>query len=387
MAGVIERQGLKYVQFGRSSLKVSELCIGTMTWGSFNGEETEAFAQLDRYWEAGVNFLDTAEIYPVAFNYGETTEKWIGKWMKLRGIEREKIYIATKVNPAGVGSSDPPVKHGFEADRVLEACTKSLARMGIDYIDLYQLHFPSRMGFAAFGWGSWGDASRYAEAKTSDSDKETFKRQVLAVKQLFDKGLIKDWGLSNENAYGLTMFCLVCDELGVPRPVSVQNDFSLNNRTYENDILEAANNFGVVGLPYGALAGGVLTGKYDDPKYAGDRPLELSRHASRPEFQTRYNNPTSRRAARDYQALAESYGLKPVELAYAWANLRKYNGAVITGTTTVGQVDDAISAFKISKLPEELLTKIDQLHEKYRNPTACLADKPLLNVADFFGEK
>ena len=146
--------------------------------------------------------------------------------MKSRNIDRKKVYIATKVNPAGVGSSDPPVKHSFEEDRVLEACEKSLARLQTDYIDLYQLHFPSRQGFAVFGWGSWGSLERYAEAKTSEGDAATFERQVLAVKQLFDKGLIKDWGLSNENAYGVTMFCLTCDRLGCPRPVSVQNDFS-----------------------------------------------------------------------------------------------------------------------------------------------------------------
>eukprot|EP00635_Sarcinochrysidales_sp_CCMP3193_P009490 CAMPEP_0118915454 /NCGR_PEP_ID=MMETSP1166-20130328/15621_1 /TAXON_ID=1104430 /ORGANISM="Chrysoreinhardia sp, Strain CCMP3193" /LENGTH=393 /DNA_ID=CAMNT_0006855151 /DNA_START=18 /DNA_END=1199 /DNA_ORIENTATION=+ len=382
MSKVVEKKGFKYVQFGRSELKVSELCVGSMTWGSFNGDEEEAFAQLDKFWEAGANFIDTAELYPVAYNYGETTEKWIGNWMKARKIDRSKIYLATKVNPAGVGSSDPPEKHSFEAERVLQACKLSLERLGTDYIDLYQYHFPSRLGFAAFGWGSYGSPERYAEAKTSEGDAKTFDRQVLAVKQLFDLGLIKDWGLSNENAYGVTMICTTCDRLGVPRPVSIQNDFSLNNRTYENDVLEAALEFGVVGLPYGALAGGVLTAKYDDPKYAGDRPLDLARHNAKPDFQGRYNNPNSRRAAQEYKALAEEWGLKPVELAYAWANTRAYNASVITGTTTIGQCDDAIEAFKIHELPAELIAKIDQIHEKFRSPTAALVDKPYLTTTD-----
>ena len=157
----------------------------------------------------------------------------------------------------------------------------------------------------------------------------------------------------------------------------------MNNRTYENDILEACDQFGVVGLPYGALGGGVLTGKYNDPKYAGDRPMDLARHNYKPEFQNRYNNPTARRATAEYCKLAEEYGLKPVELAYAWANTRPYNGAVITGTTTVDQVEDAIEAFKIHELPEALITAIDQLHEKYRNPTAALQDKKYLTETDF----
>jgi len=383
----VEKTALKYVTFGRSELKVSELCIGTMTWGSFNEDEKDVHAQLDKYWEHGVNFLDTAEIYPAARTFGEVTETMVGNWLKTRGVDRSKIYLATKVNPSGVGSSDPPEPHAFEEDRVLTACKKSLERLQTDYIDLYQFHFPTRYGYAVFGWGSYGSKERYAtaKAKTSTGDAAVFERQVLSVKKLFDLGLIKDWGLSNENAYGVTMFCLTCDRLGVPRPVSVQNDFSLTNRTFEGDLLEACTEFGVVGLPYGALAGGALTAKYEDPKYIGDRPLELARNNSAPDFQGRYFNPTSRRAVREYAKLAEEYGIKPVELAYAWAKNRAYNGAVITGTTSVGQVEAAIEAFKIHDLPEDLLTAIDKLHEKFRSPTAALVDKNFLNTEDVFG--
>jgi aryl-alcohol dehydrogenase-like predicted oxidoreductase len=119
-------------------------------------------------------------------------------------------------------------------------------------------------GFGSFGWASWGAPDRYVSTRTSDGSAADFDRQVLAIKRLFELGLIRHWALSNENAYGLTMFCLACDRLGVPRPVCVQNDMSLNNRVYEGDLAEAAHHFGVVGLPYGVLGGGVLTGKYHD---------------------------------------------------------------------------------------------------------------------------
>ena len=240
------------------------------------------------------------------------------------------------------------------------------------------------MGFGLFGWGNYGSPERYEDTKTSSGKMEVFERQVLAVKELFDKKMIRDWGLSNENAYGTTMFCLACDKLGVPRPVSIQNDFSLNNRIYEGDVAEAAHEFGLVGLPYGALSGGVLTGKYGNPKYAGDRPLELARMNARPAFQPRYNNPGSKRAANEYAKLADEWGIKPVELAYAWARDRWYNGAVITGTTTVQQVEDALNAFKLDKLPDELIEAIDYIHEKYRNPTAALTSKDLLLTLDAF---
>mmetsp|Transcript_5498 Transcript_5498/g.8107 ORF Transcript_5498/g.8107 Transcript_5498/m.8107 type:complete len:409 (-) Transcript_5498:213-1439(-) len=376
------RDSLRYVKFG--SMMVSELCAGTMNWGSFNGDESEAHAQLDTFWQAGVNWIDTAEMYPVAYNYGETTERWIGNWLTSRKIDRSKIFLATKCNPAGVGSPHGK-KHAFEADIVESSCRASLKRLQTDYLDLYQIHFPSRLMFPLFGWASWGSPKRWEEARTSTGQPEVFEKQVLAIKALFDKGLIREWGLSNENAYGLTMFCITCDRLGVKRPISCQNDFSLNCRNYEGDIAEAAYEFGVLGLPYGALAGGLLTGKYAFPhKYSGDRPLALARHNAQPKFQPRYNNPNAQRAAVEYCLLAEKWGIKPVELAYAWARDRWYNTCVITGTTTVEQCKDAINAFKLEPLPEALLKAIDIIHEKYRNPCSAYADKDLVLTADFF---
>ena len=206
---------------------------------------------------------------------------------------------------------------------------------------------------------------------------------MLAVKNLFDLGLIRHWALSNENAYGLTMFCLACDRLGVPRPVCVQNDMSLNNRVYEGDIAEAAHQLGVVGLPYGALSGGVLTGKYLDHALQSDegRPLEASRMRAKPNFQPRYASPVSLAATAEYVALASKHGLKPLELALAWARDRWYNGGVIPGFTTVAQVEACVEAFKLEPLPASLNDEIDAIHERYRNPSVAYVNKELVQTA------
>ncbi|KAJ8598490.1 hypothetical protein CTAYLR_001352 [Chrysophaeum taylorii] len=365
---------MKIVKIG--DLEVSEVCAGTMTFGSFNSKE-ETFAMLDRLVELGVNFFDTAELYPVAFNYGATTELWLGEWLEGQK-QGGRIYVATKVNPRGVGSGGGP--HAFEADRVLESCRQSLARLKVDRIDLYYLHFPSRMGQEVFGWGSY-DADRYRESRTSSGEMAVFEKQVLAIKQLLDSGLVSHWGLSNENAYGVTMFCVTADRLGVPRPVAIQNDLSLNNRVFESDVWEACEYFGIKGIPYGVLAGGVLTGKYVDPdSYAGDRPLDMARHNAYPEFQPRYHRSVpARRAAEEYVSLARDYGMKPLDLALVWARDRPYNEAVIIGTTTVDQVDACVRAVSARPpLPPDLLAKIDRVHEKYRNPQAAYAKKTLL---------
>ena len=202
------------------TMHVTEVCAGTMTWGSFVEKEESAHKELDTFLAAGVNFLDTAEIYPVAFNYGKTTETWIGNWLTARiadgTIKREDFYIATKCNPAGKGSPDGE-PHDFSAEKLEASARASIERLQSDYIDLYYLHFPSRKGFDVFGWGSYGSPERY-KAKTSDGSMADFERQVKNVKHLLDLGLIKNWGLSNENAYGVTMFCIAADKLGVPRP-------------------------------------------------------------------------------------------------------------------------------------------------------------------------
>jgi len=369
---------------------VSKVCAGTMTWGSFVDKEEDAYAQLDALVEAGVNFFDTAELYPVAFKYGKTTEQWIGNWLQKRisegKFQREDIYIATKCNPSGVGAPKKG-KHGFDVENLTASCKASLERLQCDYIDLYQLHWPCR-DIPLFGPASYQNIRNGRKTAVNKGEAETFEEQVLSIKSLLDAGLIKYWGLSNETAYGITMFCITCDRLGVARPISVQNDFSLNDRSFEGDTLEACYRFNLVGLPYGNLSGGALTGKYSKSKayeHESDRPLNESRHVKTPDFQSRYMNPMALKASEKYSALAKEYGLTPTELALAWSNAQWYNGSVIIGTTTVRQVQECVNAFKIT-LPDELLRKIDEIHEEFRNPTAYYADSKMAKNASWLKE-
>lgn len=362
-------------KLGNSDMMVTEVCAGTMTWGSYVEKEESAHAELDKYVEMGVNFLDTAEIYPVGFNYGKTTEVWIGNWLEMRvasgAISRSDFYIATKCNPAGVGSPDGEA-HDFSSEKLEASARASIERMKCEYIDLYYLHFPSRKGFSVFGWGSYGSPQRYATSSTSSGDMADFERQVAGIKRLYDLGLIKNWGLSNENAYGVTMFCIAADKLGVPRPCCIQNDLSINDRTFEGDVAEACHHFGVVGLPYGALSGGTLTGKY-----INGEATENSRHNRTPEFQGRYNGVLATEATKEYLSLAKEWGLTPSEMAIAWARDRWYNFGVITGTTSPEQVEECVDAFKLDPLPEELNAEIDRIHERFRSPSMALVDADL----------
>ena len=196
------KRGVPLVKKQIGTMHVTEVCAGTMTWGSFVEKEASAHEELDTFVKAGVNFLDTAELYPVSFNYGKMTETWIGNWLTARiadgAIKREDFYIATKCNPAGIGLDGEP--HDFSAEKLEASARASIERLRSDYIDLFYLHFPSRKGFDVFGWGSYGSPERY-KAKTSDGSMADFERQVKNVKHLLDLGLIKNWGLSNENAY------------------------------------------------------------------------------------------------------------------------------------------------------------------------------------------
>uniref|UniRef100_A0A7S0RQD5 NADP-dependent oxidoreductase domain-containing protein n=1 Tax=Pyramimonas obovata TaxID=1411642 RepID=A0A7S0RQD5_9CHLO len=395
----VTRGDMKYVKFGNSDMMVSECCAGTMTWGSFNDKEEQAWEQMDALWDAGVNFYDTAELYPVAFNYGKTTEVWMGNWMEKRiaegKFERSKIYIATKVNPMGIGCPDDSragKPHSYDKEVVFASCRGSLERLKTSYIDLYQFHWPSR-DTPIFGGVQWKRNGEDRPMPANDKGElDKFEQTVLSAKALIDEGLIKYWGLSNENGFGITMICMMCDKLGCPRPISLQNDFSLVDRVYENDPLEACHRFGIVGLPYGALAGGVLTGKYHKKgelyaqKDAAERPLDECRMRKCPEFQPRYGFPMAMKATEKYMALAEKYGLSPCEMALAWANSRWYNGAIIIGTTTVRQVAECVGAFKIT-LPDELMKEIDVIHEEVRNPICFYADKPTCAAAPWLADQ
>mmetsp|Transcript_67797 Transcript_67797/g.148814 ORF Transcript_67797/g.148814 Transcript_67797/m.148814 type:complete len:404 (+) Transcript_67797:42-1253(+) len=389
MTTVERLPALQYQKFGNTDMMVSRVCGGTMMWGTLNKEEKMAFEQLDALLDLGVNFIDTAEMYPVPFEGGRVTEKWIGTWLskslKEGKVQREKFYIASKANPSNRGGPDLPGRkkpYGFDAAALMASCKASIERMKCKYIDLYYLHWPSR-NVPVFGCSSFYPDKNRPVPSFDKGEAETFEAQVLAVKALLDEGLIKYWALSNENNYGVTMFILTCDKLGVARPVCVQNDYSLNNRTFDEDCWEACHRFGLVSCHYGILGGGVLTGKYlrDSPYAKKDKDLSECRHHARPDFQPRYVYPMSMKAAERYAKLAEKYGLTPTELALAWANQQPHAGAVIIGTTTKRQVEECVGACKISALPKELLAEIDAVHEEFRNPNQFFVNKDLVSKA------
>uniref|UniRef100_A0A0G4GVQ9 NADP-dependent oxidoreductase domain-containing protein n=1 Tax=Chromera velia CCMP2878 TaxID=1169474 RepID=A0A0G4GVQ9_9ALVE len=387
----IHNPKMKYNDFGNTGWKVSDVCLGTMTWGSFNTEE-ETFAQLDEGVKLGVNIIDTAEMYPVPVRaeWITRTEELVGKWIETRvkegKLDRSRLYIATKVAGnakmfAARGGpfakldqlrSDPPKKDGEERpiettpEQMMDACLASLRRLKCEYIDLYQIHWPARY-CPAFGKRRY----RTADERPEDAPtQEHIESQVMGIKALFDKGLIKAWGLSNESSLGVSLFCNACDKLGVPRPASIQNDFSLMFRCFEEELAETCRYYNVAGFPYGPLAGGTLSGKYTNEKYKDKDPKAFAkrRHNFDPKFQARYHCDGAKEATTKYVEIAEKAGLTPTQLALAWCRSCEFNHSTIMGSTSVEQLKECISAFTDVTLSEETMAEIDKVHKEMRNP-------------------
>jgi len=373
---------LRQVQLGHSDMLVTIACLGTMTWGEQNSE-IEAFEQLD--WavhEGGINFIDTAELYPVPPrpDTAGSTEVIIGKWLAKGGPElRKKIILASKVAGYSKGRGylvekrretlayemgDPEsfATH-LSKDQIFEAVDASLKRLQTSYLDLYQLHWPERYT-PVFGELSYKRASERADAVT-------IEEQVAAIGELIKSGKIRYWGLSNENAFGVTKFVHACEKQGVPLPVSIQNDFAFVDRRFEQDGTAEAcapHNVGANGiglLAYGALAGGTLSGKYADP--AAATLLEKSRHSKFPDFQPRYHANSTKELAAEFAKIANKYSIKPAQLALAWAASKEYMGSVIIGATSMEQLKDNVAAFDVI-IPDQCAAELEKLYLNYERP-------------------
>lgn len=357
-------RALKRVRLGDSSLQVSEACLGTMTFGQQNTEE-EAHAQLAYAWERGVNFLDTAEIYPVMpmrETQGRTSE-YVGRW--LRGMRREDVVVASKVSGRSVGLAWVPanrtVPRGEEENPKLDrnsirsAVEGELRRLQTDYIDLIQLHWPDRY-VPSFGRQQY-DPSNEWEAIP-------FEEQVAAIQELIDEGKIRHWGLSNETTYGVMQHCMAADKLGAQRPVTVQNQYSLVHRLFESELAEACapSNLNIGLLPWSALAGGALTGKYLN----GAMP-EGARFSQFEGRYDRFNTPRMENAIKGYLKIAEEAGLTPAQLGYAFCRSRWYIPSTIVGATSVEQLKENLESFV--DLDEDILKAIDEVHIQFRNPS------------------
>lgn len=341
-------------QLGRTDLMVSEICLGTMTYGQQTGE-ADAFAQMDYALAHGVNFFDTAELYsipPRAETYG-ATETIIGKWFSARGM-REKVILASKV----VGRSAAHwYRNGAMArlDRknIFYAVENSLKRLQTDYIDLYQLHWPDRPMDLFDGLSN-------AYEDRGGPDGVSFEETLSALGELVQQGKIRHFGVSNETPWGVAQFLRGAEAGAGPRLVSIQNAYNLLNRQFEIGLAEFAFREQVGLLAYSPLAQGYLTGKY----LHGARPAN-SRSALFDRGQ-RYQKPGVDEAIEDYLALARESGLHPVHLALAFVTSRPFVTANIIGATDLDQLKLILDAPR--GLDPEILRRIDAIHQVRGNP-------------------
>ncbi|HEU4987398.1 MAG TPA: aldo/keto reductase [Rhizobiaceae bacterium] len=343
-------------RLGRTDILVSKICLGTMTFGEQN-TEAEGHAQLDLAFENGVNFVDTAELYPIppkAETQGRT-ETIIGTWMKARG-NRDKVILASKV----VGRTENEWFRGGRPSRlvradILDAVDKSLTRLQTDYIDLYQIHWPERRT-------PWGANPTRVQGNPERDEDETPIAETLAVfDELVRAGKIRHLGLSNESTWGLMRFVSEAEKGTGPRVASIQNAYNLVNRTFEVNLAEACFREDVSLLAYSPLAQGYLTGKYDH----GALP-EGSRKQLFDRLQ-RYEKPGAAEAQLAYNELARSFGLEPAVFASAFVTSRPFVTANIVGATSVEQLKTALSAGEVT-WTEEMQKAVDDLHQKVGNP-------------------
>jgi aryl-alcohol dehydrogenase-like predicted oxidoreductase len=343
---------MKLRRLGESELMVSDLCLGTMTFGQQN-DATSAHAQLDFAIDHGINFIDTAEMYPVpprAQTYG-ATEAIIGDWLSRQ--PRERIVLATKV--AGPARSMDWIRGGPKAlDRVniRAAIEGSLRRLRTDYIDLYQLHWPER-NQPMFGQYSFDPALERAVTP--------IEAQLEALAELVQEGKVRYVGLSNEHPWGVCRFIRLAQEHGLPRVVSVQNAYNLLNRVFEVALAELCYREQVALLAYSPLAFGHLSGKYlEDPSAHGRLSLF-------PNFGQRYTKENVVPASRAYAALARDHGMRPAALALAYVYSRWFVASTIIGATTLAQLESNIEAAAL-RLSPEVLQEIERIHLRFTNP-------------------
>lgn len=342
---------MEYRRLGESDLHISALGLGTMTFGEQNSE-AEAHAQLDYAVSRGVNFIDTAEMYPVAPR-SETvhrTESHIGNWLKRQ--QRDKLIVATKITGPGRGFAW--IRNGPRIDRahLTAAIDGSLRRLQTDYVDIYQIHWPDRY-VPMFG------ATSYDVTQERDSVPIAEQLQVLA--ELVQAGKIRHIGISNETPWGVMEFVRCAEQLGLPKIVSIQNAYSLMNRTFESGLAEVCRHANVGLLAYSPLAFGHLTGKYLSASSAKGRITLF------PNFGQRYNKPNVPAATREYVRIAQEHELSPATLALAFARSRWFTSSVILGATTLEQLKENLDSAEVT-LSKEALEQIEAVHRLYPNP-------------------
>ena len=337
---------MEYRYVGSSGLRVSPICMGTMSFGTWS-DKSESFRILDTAFDRGINFFDTAEIYPVppTAEMAGLSEEIFGKWIKTKS--RDAVLVATKVAGAASGWFVPPIRHGYTAiDRhhVETAVEGSLRRLGADYIDLYQVHWPDTV--------------------------VPIDESMEALDRLVESGKVRYLGTSNDSAYGLTKANTVADYEGWSRFQSIQNNFSLLNRRFMDELANVCRQEQVSLLPYSPLGGGVLSGKYN----LGEVPLNSRFADYRQSGETRQramadrflNEGTLASTAR-YLDIARAAGLTPVTLATAWSMQHDFVASTIIGARTAEQLEDSLAALDVT-LDDEVLRQCNAVHTQILYP-------------------
>ena len=345
---------MHYKNLPGTELNVSTVCLGTMTWGEQN-TEVEAHQQLDYALGQGINFIDTAEMYPVPPNAKTQgrTEKYLGTWLAKQ--ERDRLVIATKV--AGPGRRDW-IRNGrtdLTPDVIADAVDTSLERLQTDYIDLYQIHWPQR-NVPNFG------ATEFDPTKEKDGP--SVHDQVTGMAAMIKAGKIRYYGLSNETAWGVCEFRRAADELGFPGPVTLQNSYSLISRNVDNDLAETLFRENMSLLAYSPLAAGILSGKY-----RGGAQPPGTRFTLFDSLGLRFRKPMVSEAVDAYAGLAQRCGLTLVQLSLGYVASRWFMGASIIGATSMAQLKEDIVAAQFA-LDAAILAEIKQIQLRYPNPAA-----------------
>jgi aryl-alcohol dehydrogenase-like predicted oxidoreductase len=337
---------VNYRYIGKSGLRVSPICMGTMTFGT-SCDKSEAFRILDYVYDRGINFFDTAELYPVPPNkdLAGITELWLGEWIKSK--PRDSLIIASKVAGAANGWFVPPIRHGLTAiDRfhIKKAIEGSLKRLKTDYIDLYQMHWPDTL--------------------------VPIEESLRAFDELIKEGKVRYIGTSNDSAYGLTKATIVSKYEKLSRFESIQNNFSLNNPRFLDELAHICKQEKISLLPYSPIAGGVLSGKYNNKildssaRYA----WYLSNSDKRVQSQAlRFVNEKSLKTTQEYMKLAKEYNLSPVTLAVAWSMSFDFVASTIIGARKVEQLDDSLKALDVV-LNKEILKEIEEIQSDIMYP-------------------
>jgi aryl-alcohol dehydrogenase-like predicted oxidoreductase len=344
------------IKLGNSDLSVSKICLGTMTFGEQN-TESESHAILDTAVECDINFIDTAEMYPIMARpetYG-LTETIIGKWLKNK--RREDFVIASKM--VGVNNPFTWIRNGgsrFNKEQITEAIDNSLKRLSTDYIDLYQLHWPDR------------NTVFFGEKKFNREREQWFPNtpipEVLeALNTAVQAGKIRYIGVSNENSWGVCQFTKYAEQLNLPRIVSIQNGYSLVNRSFEFELDEACYRENVSLLAYSPLSFGTLTGKYIENPHAHARMNIFPK-----DWSPRYIRPTANTAIEAYCNLAKKYSITPTELALSWVYTRPFVASTLIGGTSVEHIKYNRNIINTSFITEGIEKEINELHLMYADP-------------------